>query len=281
MWSYIENTHTFHIQNNTLGGICVGGKSENRLLRVGKMFFWSLIANTQRNTTKAPRVCILTSPCKSPDSWMTAHPRALTSHLPRGDTPPRAGVNFSSWDMKSHAWSLFNTYRRPGVQVCVSDAVGRGRRCGCSPLTARGGSRQRAWHAHAGLSYLSAVLQALQHGQVVGPGVFGAQAGQVLPAGLLLRELPPGRPSRLWGRSGGGGRCISDRGLSGSVDGRVGRLGRAAGSLKAEDGAEAAETRGQQQQQQQQLRATVRRHLHTTEKLAALTPHRFPSAVHN
>lgn len=48
-----------------------------------------------------------------------------------------------------------------------------------------------------GGAYLFAVLQTLQHGQVVGPGVLGTEAGQVLPAGLLLRQLPTGCPSRL------------------------------------------------------------------------------------
>ena len=151
--------------------------------------------------------------------------------------------------------------------LCVS-VCGGWNRCRCSPLhqyhaDSRCGSKPRGRHtqhipitsrdrcgplpAPPQVAYLSAVLQALQHGQVVGPGVFGAEAGQVLPAGLLLRQLPTGRPSRLWGPSGGSssssrGRCILRRGICGSDDRRVGRLGRAAGCLQAEDGAEAVET---------------------------------------
>lgn len=117
-------------------------------------------------------------------------------------------------------------------------------------------------------AYLFAVLQTLQHCQVVGPGVLGTEAGQVLPAGLLFRQLPTGRPSRLWGPSGCGCRCILRRRISGSQDGRVVKLGRAAGSLQAEDGAETAEAHGRQQQQQ--LSATVRRHLHSTVKLVLI-----------
>lgn len=46
--------------------------------------------------------------------------------------------------------------------------------------------------------HLPHVLQALEHRQVVAPGVLGAHTGHVLPAGLFLRQLPaaagPTRP---------------------------------------------------------------------------------------
>lgn len=101
-------------------------------------------------------------------------------------------------------------------------------------------------------AYLSAVLQTLQHGQVVGPCVLRTEAGQVLPTGLLLRQLPAGRPSRL------GGRFILSRQVDGSDSRRVRRFGRSAGHLESEN----RDTPVEANRERQQRGATVCRHLH-------------------
>lgn len=53
------------------------------------------------------------------------------------------------------------------------------------------------------LPHLLPVLQAFQHRQVIGPGVFGTESGHVVPAGLLFCQLPASGSSGL--RPGGRG----------------------------------------------------------------------------
>lgn len=150
------------------------------------------------------------------------------------------------------------------------------------PLKHRGDTPRRWSHPSAGTlpaqpqaAYLFAVLQTLQDCQVVGPGVLGAKTGQVVPAGLLLCQLPTGRPSRLRGPGGSGDRCILTRRLRGPGFERTVRLGRAARNLQAQGGYEAAETHGRQKHERQR-RATVSRHLHITVKLVLKPMAPFP-----
>ena len=173
-------------------------------------------------------------------------------------------------------WSWLLPHQHHADRRCGSDgAAGATHPADAHHLTGPGGTP----YGQRAAAYLSAVLQALQNGQVVGPCVLGAEAGQVLPTGLLLRQLPTGRPSRLGGPNGGGGRCILGRWVDGSKDGGVGRLRRTARGLRAEDGDEAAETNGGQQQQQRG--ATVCRHLHITVRLVVVSCLTSGNYVHN
>lgn len=70
-----------------------------------------------------------------------------------------------------------------GPDVCYYNAL-------CRLMISRFCTITQTLHIKTVFSYVFSVLQALQDGQVVVPGVFGADPAHVLPTGRLLCELP-------------------------------------------------------------------------------------------
>ncbi len=103
--------------------------------------------------------------------------------------------------------------------------------------------------------YVFSVLQALEHGQVVVPGVFGADPAHVLPTGRLLRELPATAAPHRGGPVQRHRFPLSHR-VSASLGIIRGVFGVQFASISGRHPA------GDEYQQQQSLHTSTRRHLH-------------------